>query len=259
MANTLLQNKLESLITKQLVGYLDVIAKKHSLDVDTLKNDWSEFTGFKSPKTKRGRQTEGPTLAELKQQCKDAGIASSGNKATLLERLDKFSKGEIKPKHLEQAEKALADGPYGELKLTELREKCTEKGLSKVGNKETLRKRLVDSDSESDSDSRVNYRRMKVGELKKLIKDRKLKCSGNKKEDYINTLINDDDESESESDSESSCSDCDSDSESCSDCETSCSELEAETIVLEKKPKIKTKTKNSPKWVKHSDGTWGPQ
>ena len=216
MSNTTLSTKLASFINGQMTGFLNKVSEKHGIDAATLLPEWEAYTGLK-PKTKKS-VVKGPTIKELREKLKAVNLPSSGKKQDLIERLADFDAGKIKPKVLDTA-RAIAGGDYSVMNVKMLKDKLKEKGLKLSGKKSELVKRLVDSDNESDTDNEgdnegPNYKKYNVKKLRAELKARGLKVkTGDKKEEMIKYL-EDDDRLLDNTDSESS------------DCETSDEEEE---------------------------------
>ena len=215
MANNTLSIALGKVLNSHFTDFITQISEKHNLDVDSLLNDWSEFSGLQKKKP-AAPKFEGPygdfTVKQLKEKCKAVGLKVGGKKTDLIERLAGFDKGEVVPKALDQVK----EGPYAGLTVKELKEKLKEKGLKVGGKKTELIDRLNESDNESESESdsdcdEENYSKMTVKQLKEECDSRGLSKSG-KKADLIGRLQIDDDESD--------CSECD------TDCETDDEEVE---------------------------------
>lgn len=239
MSNPTLSTKLASFINGQMTGFLTEISKEYKIDESELLEKWSTFTGLK-PKSKKTR--DGPNIKELRLKLKSVNLPTSGKKQDLIDRLADFESGKLKPKIID-TEKAIADGDFSVMNVKMLKEKLKEKGLRTSGNKSELVERLTKSDNESDSENNsddedsVNYKTWTVKKLRGEMKTRGIKVKvGDKKDDMIKFLEDDDkhmdDSSDSESDSES-----ESESES-SDCETSEDEEKEEP----KKKQVKNKT-----------------
>jgi len=294
MSNSVLIQKLNSTINSQMCSFLDTIAEKYGMTAENLKSDWSAFSGLK-PKAPK---PTGPKLSDLKIKCKELDIPSTGTKTILQDRIAAFERGEIqtitarreekkaklaeakamktesedkvksKKKSKSSKSSTKSTSSTSSSKSTEsvksLKEKLKSADLPCTGNKATLEKRLTDY-QESVKSGKVNYNNWKIGKIRSELKDRKIKVKpGTKKEDMITLLKSDDNgaskkkkalvdydsESESELDSDdcSGCSDnecdgCGSDSD-CSDCDSD-SDDEQEN--------------DGNKWIKHSDGHWGPK
>ena len=228
MSNPTLSTKLASFINGQMTGFLNQVAEKHGIDANTLLSEWESYTGLK-PKTKKS-VVKGPTIKELREKLKAVNLPTSGKKQDLIDRLADFDAGKIKPKVLDTAS-AIAAGDYSVMNVKMLKDKLKEKGLKSSGSKADLVKRLTESGNESDTDNEgdeesPNYKSYTVAKLRAELKSRGLKVKvGDKKEDLIKYL-EDDDEHMSDSESESSDSGTDD-----SDCETSDDEEEETSSV----------------------------
>ena len=209
-----LSTKLASFINGQMTDFLTQVAEKHSIDTNTLLGEWESFTGLK-PKVKK-QADNGPTIKELREKLKSVGLTVSGKKQDLINRLADFDAGKIKPKIIDTA-KAIAEGDYSVMSVKILKDKLKEKGLKCSGNKAALVQRLTDSDNDTDSENdndegTTDYKSWTVKKLREELKTRGIKLKkGDKKEDMIELIINDDkymNDSGSESESESDDSDC---------------------------------------------------
>ena len=249
MSNTTLSTKLASFINGQMTGFLNQVSEKHGIDADTLLSEWESYTGLK-PKTKKS-VVKGPTIKELREKLKAVNLPASGKKQDLIDRLADFDAGKIKPKILDTAS-AIAAGDFSVMNVKMLKEKLKEKGLKSSGSKADLVKRLTESDNETDSDNEgdeegPNYKTYTVKKLRADLKARGIKVKvGDKKEDLIRYL-EDDDKHLDNTDSESSNSESETDD---SDCETSDDEEET----TKKQVKKKSVKKASPTVVKNSHG-----
>jgi hypothetical protein len=266
MSNSTLSTKLAGFINSQMTDFLSVLAKDYNIDETEVLEKWSSFTGLKK-KTSKPKST-GPNIIELRQKLKAVGLKTSGKKADLEERLASFDRGDLNPPSLDRAI-ALADGDFSQMTIKQLKEELKKKGQKTSGKKEELIKRMSepvnsDSDSDSDSEDSTDYKKWTVKKIKEQLKTRGLKSKvGDKKEDLVNRLTEDDnnglsdknvsdsdDESDLDSDMCSGCSDNECDgcgSESDSDVVSSDSETEEPVKKSPKKSPKKTLTKKSPK------------
>ena len=216
MSNPTLSTKLASFINGQMTGFLNQVSEKHGIDVDTLLAEWESYTGLK-PKTKKS-VVKGPTIKELREKLKAVNLPVSGKKQDLIERLADFDAGNIKPKALDTAS-AIAGGDYSVMNVKMLKEKLKEKGLKLSGKKSELVQRLTESDNDGGSDDESdeegpNYKTYTVKKLRGELKARGLKVkTGDKKEDMIKYLEDDDEHMDDSSEDESDDSDCETDEE----------------------------------------------
>ena len=150
MSNTTLSTKLASFINGQMTGFLNQVSEKHGIDATILLSEWEAYTGLK-PKTKKS-VVKGPTIKELREKLKAVNLPTSGKKQDLIDRLDDFDAGKIKPKVLDTAS-AIAAGDYSVMNVKMLKDKLKEKGLKSSGSKADLVKRLTESGTESDTDN----------------------------------------------------------------------------------------------------------
>lgn len=256
MSNSTLSNKLAGFINSQMTDFLSVIAKDYKINETEILDKWSSFTGIKK-KTSKPKST-GPNIIELRQKLKGIGLKTSGKKSDLEDRLAAFEAGELKPETVEDKKQAVADGDYSKLTIKELKEALKAKGHKTSGKKEELIKRMsepVQSDSESDNDDSTDYKKWTVKKIKETLKSRGIKSKvGDKKEDLIRRLTEDDDETDN-SDSSDSGSESELDSDCCSgcsddDCDGCGSDSDSD---VEEKPKRKEST-----WSKKKNGKWGP-
>lgn len=286
MSNAVIINKFQETLNKainsQMCSFLDSIAEKYGMTADNLKTDWSSFCGMK-PKAPK---PTGPKLSDLKSECKSLDIPSTGTKTILQDRIDAFKRGEILTITARREEKkatlAEAKAMTGEDKVktkkkskskssnkstastssnksTEsvksLKEKLKKVELPCTGNKAALEKRLADY-ADSVKSGVVNYDTWKIGKIRSELKDRKIKVKPGAKKDDMIKLLKKDDKGVSKSNivNYDSCSDCSDCSESCSDCSGSdCSESDSGSSDSE------SENEDDYKWVKHSDGHWGPK
>ena len=217
MANLNLSTKLATLINTQMTDFLTQIAKDYKINETEVLDKWSSFTGLKkkAPKIKE----EGPTVKELKDKLRTAGLKVGGKKAELIERLAQFEAGELRPVTAD-------DGDFASMTVKQLKDQLKTKGLKVSGKKEDLVARLSNSDAESDTESEsdeTNYNTWTVKKIRDELKTRGLKAKkGDKKIDLVHILEEDDNDAHrlssptvSDSDDES-----DSDSDSESDIET---------------------------------------
>ena len=277
MSNSVLIQKLNSTINSQMCSFLDTIAEKYGMTAENLKSDWSAFSGLK-PKAPK---PTGPKLSDLKIKCKELDIPSTGTKTILQDRIAAFERGEIQTitarreeKKAKLAEaKAMKTESEDKVKskkkskssksstkstsstssssstesVKSLKEKLKSADLPCTGNKAALEKRLTEY-QESVKSGKVNYNNWKIGKIRSELKDRKIKVNpGTKKEDMINLLKSDD---KGASKKKKALVDYDSDSD-CSDCESSCSECDSDSEDEQEN--------DGNKWIKHSDGHWGPK
>ena len=215
MSNQALSIALGKVLNSHFTDFLKTVSEKHSIEIDNLLNDWSEFSGLKKKKVNVVTKIDGPygqfTVKQLKEKCKTAGLKIGGTKTALAQRLKDFDDGKIVSKPLELARQ----GPYAGLTVKELKEELKKRGQRIGGKKADLIERLNDSDNESETDSEndeVSYGTMTVKALKELCEERGLSKTG-KKADLIGRLQIDDDSDSSDSDSESDCTDCETDDE----------------------------------------------
>tara|TARA_Y100000591_G_C21823053_1_gene694837 strand:- start:245 stop:1039 length:795 start_codon:yes stop_codon:yes gene_type:complete len=260
MSNSTLSNKLAGFINSQMTDFLSVIAKDYKINETEILDKWSSFTGIKK-KTSKPKST-GPNIIELRQKLKGLGLKSSGKKSDLEDRLAAFEAGELKPETAEDKKQAVADGDYSKLTIKELKAALKAKGHKTSGKKEELIKRMSEPVppiplGESDNDDSTDYNKWTVKKIKETLKSRGIKSKvGDKKEDLIKRL-NDDDAESDNTDSESS--DSDSESELDSDCCSGCSDNECDGCGsdsdsdVEEAPKRKEST-----WTKKKNGKWGP-
>jgi hypothetical protein len=205
MANNSLSIALGKVLNSHFTDFLDQVSKKHSIEIDHLLNEWSEFSGLKKKKPVVTNKIDGPygefTVKQLKDKCKSVGIKVGGKKIDLVQRLRDFDSGKLVPKALELARQ----GPYEGLTVKELKDQLKEKGLKVGGKKNDLIQRLNDSDNESESESdsdEIDYASWTVAKLKEECETRGLPKSG-KKSDLVGRLQIDDDSDNDDSESES--------------------------------------------------------
>ena len=182
------------------------VSAKHNIDVDSLLNEWSEFSGLEKKKKTVIPKFEGPygefTVGQLKDKCKSVGLRVGGKKIDLINRLSDFDSGKIVAPVVENAKQ----GPYAGLTVKELKEKLKDRGLKVGGKKKELIERLNDSDNEDDNeleDGEIDYSKWKVKELRQECESRGLRTTG-KKADLVDRL-NLEDESEDESECDTDC------------------------------------------------------
>ncbi len=263
MSNSTLSTKLASFINGQMTDFLSVIAKDYNINETEILDKWSSFTGIKK-KTSKPKST-GPNIIELRQKLKGLGLKSSGKKSDLQERLAAFEAGELRPESAEQKAKAVADGDYSKLTIKELKSALKQKGHKTSGKKEDLVKRMSepvpsDSESESESDDSTNYKKWTVKKIKEELKTRGIKSKvGDKKEDLISRLTDDDKNSLSDKNVSDSDSESDLDSDACS----GCSESECDGCGSETDSDVESSDEDEPKrkestWTKKKNGKWGP-
>jgi hypothetical protein len=213
MSNTTLSTKLAGLINTQMTDFLTQIAKDYKISETEVLDKWSSFTGLKkkAPKVK----DEGPTVKQLKEKLKSVGLKTGGKKSELVERLAKFDRGELRPVALDTA-KAIASGDYSAMTVKTLKDQLKTKGLKVSGKKSELVDRLSNSDNDTDTEDEsdtVDYNSWTVKKIREALKTRGLKAKkGDKKDDLVDLLTNDD--QHALSNHEASDSDSDSDSES---------------------------------------------
>ena len=196
MANSVLANALSKVLNSHFSNFLTHVGEKHNIDVESLLNDWSEFSGLE--KIRKKTNSEGPycefTVKQLKDKCKSVGLKVGGKKIDLIKRLTEFDSGEtVAP--------IVTQGPYEGLTIKELKEKLKDRGLKVGGKKSELIERLNESDEESETESEieghVNYFTWTIKELRNECDARGID-NGGKKADLIGRLQINDTESESE-------------------------------------------------------------
>ena len=214
MANSVLATALSKVLNSHFSDFLTQVSAKHNIDVDSLLNEWSEFSGLEKKKKTVIPKFEGPygefTVKQLKDKCKSVGLKVGGKKIDLINRLSDFDSGETVAPVVENAKQ----GPYAGLTVKELKEKLKDRGLKVGGKKKELIERLNDSDNEDDNeleDGEIDYSKWKVKELREECESRGLRTTG-KKADLVNRL-NLEDESEDESDESECDTDCETEDE----------------------------------------------
>ena len=207
MANSVLATALSKVLNSHFSDFLTQVGDKHNIDVDSLLNEWSEFSGLEKKKKTVIPKFEGPygefTVKQLKDKCKSVGLKVGGKKIDLINRLSDFDSGKTVTPVVENAQK----GPYAGLTVKELKEKLKDRGLKVGGKKNELIERLNDSDNEDDNeleDGEIDYSKWKVKELRQEGEPRGLKTTGNKS-DLVDRLNIEDCESEDESDCDTDC------------------------------------------------------
>mmetsp|Transcript_7201 Transcript_7201/g.14595 ORF Transcript_7201/g.14595 Transcript_7201/m.14595 type:complete len:494 (-) Transcript_7201:73-1554(-) len=140
-------------------------------------------------------------VAELREECAKRDLDSKGVKAVLIKRLKEAVEGGASKRRIDDVEGDVEEAPaakkaaveetvdFKKLKVAELRAECTKRGLDNKGVKAVLVKRLEDSKEggkvedmeegeEEGEEEVVNFKSMKVAELRAECKKRDLDTKG---------------------------------------------------------------------------------
>jgi hypothetical protein len=177
IAEALGDKKLKAKINKAIKSFFETdVIEKVEKKTPAKKTSAKKAVTKKTPAKKGEKKSyEKMTVAELKEELKAMKLDTKGKKAELIARL----KGD------EVSSDASED------------EKPKKKEMKKVDKKKVKKE---DSDSESE-EAKVEYKKMKVGELRELLKERGLDSKG-KKEELIERLEGADDNKDEEAGSE---------------------------------------------------------
>lgn len=173
-----LKHEFNSLFTHKLECFINTLCDKYGMTPQNILDDWKEFNG-KDYKVKSVKNTNSPSIQDLKEKCREYGLKVGGKKKELEERIRAHESGEI-----------VADS----ISIKDLKAKLKSKGMKISGNKDELLKRLNDGETDSKSDNKSKYNKMKLMELRLELKTRGCKTSGNKEKLISRLEENDKDE-----------------------------------------------------------------
>jgi hypothetical protein len=153
-----------------------VMAKNSGILAESLEDLNEQKLG--KPLTKKKEGYHLLKISDLKELLKKRELALSGNKDTLVDRLERSDSQKVPSsgKKVEEEEKKEKSGVYNKLSVTDLQKVLTNRGLSHTGNKAALVDRLALSDSDISSSNGENVKKTKKKnkETEKTEKENKL-------------------------------------------------------------------------------------